>query len=84
MGGTTEANGSAWWSFTTIAAPACTWPAYTEPATATFGDVPMDVGHWSWVERLANSTITAGCGADNYCPLSEVNRAQMAIFLLRG
>ena len=84
VGGTTEANGSAWWSFTTIAAPACTWPAYTEPATATFGDVPMDVGHWSWVERLANSTITAGCGADNYCPLSEVNRAQMAIFLLRG
>ena len=44
----------------------------------------MNVGHWSWVERLANSTITAGCGAGNYCPFSEVVRAQMAIFLLRG
>ena len=83
-GGTTEANGGTWWSFTTTAVSACTWPPYTPPATPTFGDVPMDAGHWSWVERLANSTITAGCGAGNYCPFSEVNRAQMAIFLLRG
>jgi hypothetical protein len=83
-GGTTEADGGVWWSFTTTAAPACTWPSYTAPATPTFGDVPMTVGHWSWVERLANSTITAGCGNGNYCPFSEVVRAQMAIFLLRG
>ncbi len=83
-GGATEANSGGWWSFTTIAAPACTWPAYTPPTSATFGDVPMNVGHWSWVERLANSTITAGCGAGNYCPFSEVVRAQMAIFLLRS
>ncbi|HAE60488.1 MAG TPA: hypothetical protein DCG54_13540, partial [Anaerolineae bacterium] len=60
---TTEADGGTWWSFTTTAASACTWPAYTPPTSATFGDVPMTVGHWSWVERLANSTITAGCGA---------------------
>ena len=83
-GGTTEADGGTWWSFTTTAASACTWPPYTPPATPTFGDVPMDVGHWSWVERLANSTITAGCGSGNYCPFSDVVRAQMAIFLLRG
>jgi predicted outer membrane repeat protein len=83
-GGVIEANDGIWWSFTTINASACTWPAYTPPATPTFGDVPMDVGHWSWVERLANSTITAGCGNGNYCPFSEVVRAQMAIFLLRG
>jgi predicted outer membrane repeat protein len=79
-----EANGGTWWSFTTTATSACSWPAYTPPTSATFGDVPMTVGHWNWVERLANSTITAGCGAGNYCPFSEVNRAQMAIFLLRG
>ena len=83
-GGTTEADNGTWWLFTIIAAPACTWPAYTPPTTPTFGDVPMDAGHWSWVERLANSTITAGCGNGNYCPFSEVVRAQMAIFLLRG
>jgi len=83
-GGTSEANDRVWWSFTTTAASDCTWPPYTAPTAPTFGDVPMDVGHWSWVERLANSTITAGCGAGNYCPFDEVNRAQMAIFLLRG
>jgi predicted outer membrane repeat protein len=82
--GSTEADGGTWWSFTTTAISACTWPTYTPPAAPTFGDVPMDVGHWSWVERLANSTITAGCGAGNYCPFNEVVRAQMAIFLLRG
>jgi predicted outer membrane repeat protein len=83
-GGPTEADGGTWWSFTTTAAPACTWPSYTAPTAPTFGDVPMNVGHWNWVERLANSTITAGCGAGNYCPFNEVVRAQMAIFLLRG
>ncbi|HAE59441.1 MAG TPA: hypothetical protein DCG54_08035, partial [Anaerolineae bacterium] len=77
-GGVIEADDGTWWSFNTIAASACTWPAYTPPASATFGDVPMDVGHWSWVERLANSSITAGCGTGNYCPFNEVNRAQMA------
>jgi len=83
-GGTSETDGGFWWSFTTTAISACTWPSYTPPAAPTFGDVPMDVGHWNWVERLANSTITAGCGAGNYCPFNEVVRAQMAIFLLRG
>ena len=83
-GGVVEADGGTWWSFTTTTVSACTWPAYTPPASATFGDVPMTVGHWSWVERLVNATITAGCGNGNYCPFSEVVRAQMAIFLLRG
>ena len=82
--GTTEADAGTWWSFTTTAESACTWPAYTPPTSATFGDVPMTVGHWSWVERLANSAITAGCGNGNFCPLTEVNRAQLAIFLLRA
>jgi glycosidase len=82
--GTTEANGGTWWSFSTTDTSACTWPAYTAPASATFGDVPMSAGHWSWVERLSNATITAGCGAGNFCPFNDVNRAQMAIFLLRA
>jgi Zn-dependent metalloprotease len=83
-GGPAEADSGYWYKFTTVSTSACTWPSYTPPATATFGDVPTTVGHWSWVERLANSTITAGCGGGNYCPFSEVVRAQMAIFLLRG
>jgi len=84
INGITETDSGIWWSFTTTAVSACTWPFYTPPVTPTFIDVPMTVGHWNWVERLANSTITAGCGSGNFCPLTEVTRAQMAIFLLRG
>ncbi len=51
------------------------------PATATFNDVP--VGHWAFqfVEALAASGITAGCGGDNFCPDDTVTRAQMAVYL---
>ncbi len=51
------------------------------PATATFDDVPTD--HWAFrfVEALAASGITAGCGGDNYCPDDPITRAQMAVYL---
>jgi len=51
------------------------------PASATFADVPT--GHWAFqfVESLATSTITAGCGGGNYCPDDPVTRAQMAVYL---
>jgi uncharacterized protein YdeI (BOF family) len=59
---------------------------YAPPAASgtMFNDVPA--GHWAgaWIEQLANEGITGGCGNDNYCPNTIVNRAQMAIFLLRG
>jgi len=42
--------------------------------------------HWAvtFIEKLAESGITAGCGNNNYCPSSPVTRAQMAVFLERG
>ncbi len=51
------------------------------PATATFNDVPT--GHWAFqfVEALAASGITAGCGGGNYCPDDPITRAQMAVYL---
>ncbi len=51
------------------------------PATATFADVPTD--HWAFqfVEALAASGITAGCGGGNYCPDSPITRAEMAVYL---
>ena len=59
--------------------------SYTPP-TATgsmFGDVPL--GYWAdkWIEQLATEGITGGCGGGNYCPSTPVNRAQMAVFLVR-
>ena len=38
----------------------------------------------AWIEEFANEGITSGCGGGNYCPLNNVTRAQMAIFLLRS
>ena len=53
-------------------------------ASAIFADVPP--GHWAYayIEALAESGITSGCGNGNYCPQDPVSRAQMAVFLERG
>jgi CSLREA domain-containing protein len=50
----------------------------------TFLDVPMSYWSWQFIERLASAGVTGGCGGGNYCPEVNVNRAQMAVFLLRG
>lgn len=54
------------------------------PASATFSDVP--VGHWAfqYVEALAASGITAGCGGGDFCPEEPLTRAQMAVFLAKA
>jgi hypothetical protein len=83
-GSPVEADGGDWWSFTTVNVPSVDWPPFTMPEDPSFGDVPLDVSYAAFVERLFNAGITAGCGGGNFCPANEVNRAQMAIFLLRG
>jgi hypothetical protein len=54
------------------------------PDTATFGDVPTDDPFFQFVEALAASGVTAGCGAGNYCPNEPATRAQMATFLAKA
>ena len=51
------------------------------PADPTFADVDAD--HWAFpfVEALAASGITAGCGGGNYCPEDPITRAEMAVYL---
>ncbi len=51
------------------------------PATATFADVPTGHPFFPFVEALAASGITAGCGGGNYCPDDPVTRGQMAVYL---
>jgi len=46
--------------------------------------VPRDYWAFSFIQTLANSGITGGCGNGDYCPLDVVTRAQMAVFLERG
>ncbi len=51
------------------------------PATATFNDVPTSHPFFQFIEALAASRITAGCGDGNFCPDAAVTRGQMAVFL---
>ena len=54
------------------------------PATATFGDVPTNHPFFQFVEALAASGITAGCGGGNFCPDAPLTRGQMAVFLSKA
>jgi hypothetical protein len=60
-------------------------PAYTPPPCATphFADVPCSSPFAPWVEDLITRGITAGCSAASYCPTNPVNRAEMAVFLVK-
>ena len=52
------------------------------PATATFpADVPTTHPFFRFIEAMAASGITGGCGPGAYCPDSPVTRGQMAVFL---
>jgi hypothetical protein len=59
--------------------------SYSPPAcvTPTFNDVPCSSGFAKWIDELAARNVTAGCGGGNYCPMTDVTRAQMAVFLLK-
>jgi hypothetical protein len=52
------------------------------PATATFpNDVPTTHPFFRFVEALARSGISGGCGTGSFCPNDPVTRGQMAVFL---
>jgi hypothetical protein len=51
------------------------------PAVATFNDVPTGHLFFQFVEALADSGITAGCGGGNFCPNAPITRGEMAVFL---
>jgi hypothetical protein len=53
------------------------------PGQEMFNDVPASSPFCPWIEELARRGITGGCGGGNYCPSASVDRAQMAVFLVR-
>jgi len=59
---------------------------YAPPAASgtVFGDVPAGSFAAAWIEDLAASGVTSGCGVAVYCPYAAVTRAQMAAFLLKA
>jgi hypothetical protein len=54
------------------------------PTVATFSDVPTSHPFFRFIEALAASGITAGCGGGNFCPDAPLTRGQMAVFLSIG
>jgi hypothetical protein len=54
------------------------------PPTPTFGDVPASDPGFQYIEALAASGITGGCGGGNFCPDATLTRRQMAVFLAKA
>ena len=54
------------------------------PAIPTFGDVSAAHPFYQWIQKLAETAITSGCGGGAYCPDDPVTRGQMALFVMRG
>ena len=56
------------------------------PLEPTFGDVPFEHPFYVYIEALWDAGFTAGCTADPlmFCPELVMDRAQSAVFMLRG
>ena len=59
-------------------------PAANALVSVDFLDVPPANGFHDFVNAVSRNGVTAGCGEGNYCPGNPVNRAQMAVFLLKA
>jgi hypothetical protein len=54
------------------------------PPTPYFNDVPATYWAFPWIQRMAEDQITSGCGGGDYCPLSDLTRGEMAVFIMRA
>jgi len=63
-----------------------TWKRQVSPVpdTPTFDDVPASDPAFPYIEALAASGITVGCGGPNYCPGAPLTRRQMAVYLAKA
>ncbi len=60
--------------------------AFVPPAASgtVFGDIPQTYWAADWIEQLVADGITSGCGGGNYCPEVSLDRASIAVLLLRA
>lgn len=56
----------------------------TPSGVPTFNDVPQGDPIYPFVQALAASGITVGCGNGNFCPNGSLTRGQMAVFLAKA
>jgi hypothetical protein len=67
-----------------VSVPAAGSVTLARGVLSDFTDVPAAHVFHGVVERLARFGVTGGCGGGNFCPTSDVTRAQMAVFLIRS
>jgi hypothetical protein len=55
-------------------------------STTTFSDVPVTHPYYTEIEALYDAGYTAGCAEAplRYCPEQQMNRAESAVFVVRG
>jgi hypothetical protein len=59
-------------------------PGYAPPTcTGEFVDVQCPSPFADWIEQLAGENVTGGCGNGSYCPLDDITRGQMAVFVAK-
>jgi hypothetical protein len=70
-------------STTAIGPAVVTWRRTLSPgpATPTFLDVPPTSRFYRFVEALAASGVTTGCGAGRFCPDEPLTRGEAAVFV---
>ena len=69
---------------TEYSAPGCGTSSGDTAIAVDYFDVPPSNIFYADVVEIAQARITAGCGSGDYCPTSNVTRAQMAVFLLKS
>ncbi len=50
----------------------------------SFSDVLASNIFYGFIETIFHNGVTGGCGGTGYCPVGNVTRAQMAVFLIKG
>jgi hypothetical protein len=61
-------------------------PAYTPPPPrgTVFLDVPKTAPFAAWIEQLWAEGVSGGCGSGNFCAGEKLNRASLAVLLLKA
>lgn len=54
------------------------------PRGTIFLDVPRTALLAAWIEQLWVEGLSSGCGAGNFCPSGTLNRASLAVLLLKA
>jgi hypothetical protein len=56
-------------------------PVSPAPAVARFPDAPTTHRYFQWIEALAASGVTSGCGGGLFCPEDHITRGEVAVWM---